>query len=118
MKLKRKLLEYRHGCCHIFALALHKVTGWRIESYWDMCPEDDDCTSGLVHAYVVSPDGKYVDCTGAFNPKDLEEEFGDVGEGDTCTETVDTLKEFGVINENEISGLMEYIRKHPKKYSL
>jgi hypothetical protein len=59
------------GCCHDFALAVHRRTGWRIGVLWHTWPKPekpyDLYFSPLVsHVFCVAPDGRAVDVEGVF----------------------------------------------------
>lgn len=56
------------GCCHDFAIALHRMTGWPIACLWrdsmkDVFSITDEPTP--LHVFCVAPDGRAVDVEGA-----------------------------------------------------
>ena len=69
---------YAHGRCHIFALALHKVFGWKIQAV-----RGTDRGTGLdslIHMYCVDNHGDLIDAYGVeddWSPDYLAEKFGD-----------------------------------------
>jgi hypothetical protein len=53
---------FTRGQCHALALALHKLTGWKLYGLYDRNEWDNGETPG--HVVVRSPKGKYIDITG------------------------------------------------------
>ena len=71
------------GCCHDFALALSRMTGWRL-AVLQRLPAGDgfdlsDCPVP-VHVFCVTPDGLAVDAEGAGDPAALMRRW-DTGRG-------------------------------------
>ncbi len=123
MKIDRDL--YLHSRCHIFALALHEVTGYPIKALWDAEPFYDDADEGppaLVHMWVESPSGRKLDASGRLKEKDLEAEFGDINEPDYVDENMSTVKaamKDGALSKpkhGELEKLKQYISSHSEKY--
>lgn len=73
--------QYRHGICHIMALALNRVSGWPLAAWVEHVDGLGTC---LVHAFVLPPQapGCVVDVQGLQRQEDLIPEFPcDDGEG-------------------------------------
>jgi hypothetical protein len=74
--------SYMQGNCAILALALNKLTGWRIyilsdpdgEGWYD--EDDGDNDIEYSHVVVEHPSGKYLDVNGLMTNKALSEYFG------------------------------------------
>jgi hypothetical protein len=67
--------SYLHGQCHLFAVALHKVTGLPLRAAvgWS----DDIDGEVLVHAWVETPEGRVVDAAGFRSYEDVLETYGE-----------------------------------------
>jgi hypothetical protein len=59
---------YTEGDCFVLAQAVHEITGW------PMCAFSYDNTPDL-HAFVMTPDGKYLDIEGKHTPKQLRKKW-------------------------------------------
>lgn len=59
--------RFTEGDCHIFARALHKLTGWPIHTFG----RRDHPYGGDVHAFCVLPDGRIADIEGVRDAKDF-----------------------------------------------
>jgi hypothetical protein len=72
--------SYMQGNCAILALALNKLTGWRIYILSNPDGEgwygDDDDDIEYSHIAVEHPSGKYLDINGLMTNEDLSEYFG------------------------------------------
>jgi len=66
------------GCCHDFALALHRRTGWPVAAVWKD-PAGDRFTilfePTAVHVFCVAPGGLAVDAEGARDIADMARSF-------------------------------------------
>lgn len=76
-------MDFLHGYCTYFARALHDVLGYEMLAVYGPAEEwsedDDDMSFGdLIHAYCVTPNGKFVDIRGICDDwYDFIEEFED-----------------------------------------
>lgn len=61
-----------HGHCHLFAIAMHELTGFPIAAYLDTDLESE--ATVLVHAFVIK-DGSSIDVRGAFKEDEILDEF-------------------------------------------
>ncbi len=68
---KDDISRFTEGDCHVFAAAVHRLTGWPIHVF------NDEGTPYL-HAFVVAPDGKAVDIMGVRSMEDLLNEWGEL----------------------------------------
>lgn len=76
------IATYCHGECHVFAVALHRLTGWPIhvvvdndEHHWDSEEDDDDFLPVVVHVLCEDPDGNLWDVRGSRPRDSLYEEM-------------------------------------------
>ena len=76
------IVTYCHGECHVFAAALHRLTGWPIhvvvdndEHHWDSDEEDDDFIPVVVHVLCEDVDGNFWDVRGSRPRDSLYEEM-------------------------------------------
>lgn len=60
---------YLHSDCDDFAIALHRITGWRILSITS--PE-----RGTLHRLVVSPGRRMIDASGWVEERDIHHRYG------------------------------------------
>lgn len=117
----RKELDYLHGRCHLFALAIQKVFGYDIEFAIDECDLELE-TEVLIHAYCVK-EGKAVDVEGIWDKEDVLADF-DYNEP---YERIVTVKEVSEMMEDgfiefaeigELESLVKYIKDNKKRYQL
>lgn len=105
---------YKYGRCHLYALAVNEVFGFKIKALWDLEPEDDLPTS-LVHMWNVK-DGKAFDIEGFFDESGVEDDY-EVNDPDyashTKTSVLKLIKE-GVLDGPE-PGEMEMLKKYVRK---
>src|SRR5271157_2177558 len=59
------------GYCWMYAVALNKLTGWRI---W-MCSDDPDPDRGFYHAVVERPEGWLFDASGIVGTDEIQERY-------------------------------------------
>jgi len=113
---------YSGGRCHIYALALNKALGYKIQALWDLEPEyehgEPDETPVLVHMYNVKPDGSFVDITGTITKDDIENNYGDYPNDpdyiDHIPKGVLGLIDHGILDppySGEIEGLVKKIKE-------
>lgn len=58
--------RFTTGDCHIFAKAVHSLTGWPIATFdYEYDP------TGSIHAFNIMPDGRLIDVEGVFMPKEF-----------------------------------------------
>lgn len=70
----KDVARFTEGDCHIFAKALHDLTGWPLCAFtWRGRP---DC-----HAFVEAPDGRLVDVEGPMNAKSFCDKWSDFAPG-------------------------------------
>ena len=76
MDAERELTEteemFLHGKCHLFAIALHRLTGLPLAATLDVEPWSERTV--LVHAYVIDGDDR-IDVRGRFGLEDIGELF-------------------------------------------
>lgn len=60
------ICRFTQGDCHVFAAALHRLTGWPIHAF-------DDYGEPILHAFVMTPDGQAADVMGIRPLQDLLE---------------------------------------------
>jgi hypothetical protein len=68
------------GCCHDFALALHRRTGWMLACIWkDQIPDRFTICSRPVpsHMFCIMPDGRGVDAEGVADISDILGRYDD-----------------------------------------
>jgi hypothetical protein len=66
------------GCCHDFAVALHRKTKWPIAALWSVPltgPKAMFHDPMPVHVFCVAPDGRCVDIEGAHAREELIERY-------------------------------------------
>lgn len=51
---------FTEGYCHLLALAIHRKTGWTVCAFLDPCYDYE----ADLHAFVLLPDGRYLDVRG------------------------------------------------------
>ena len=56
--------RFTTGDCHIFARAVHALTGWPIATF-----DDEYDATGTIHAFNLTPDGRCLDIEGIFEPE-------------------------------------------------
>jgi hypothetical protein len=66
------------GCCHDFAIAVHRRTGLKLAGIWQD-PIIDQHTINkdpmLIHVYCETPEGKALDAEGLVDVKDMIEKY-------------------------------------------
>lgn len=62
--------RFTTGDCHIFALALSKLTGWPTYAF-----EDSFDGQPYLHAFVVAPDGWIYDVEGRHDPTEFKKSW-------------------------------------------
>lgn len=100
---------FTHGQCHALALALHLATGWPlIEAGWhvDSVPN---------HWLVEAPDGRLVDITGAYDPSDVEEEWGSYWQG--SEEDLWALVDGGDYRPPDVDAAASFVRPLLGRYA-
>lgn len=78
MKKEFEKDSYLYGRCHLYALLCSKITGYDMECMWDTEYWHDDAehpSTVLVHAYVISSDGKKYDAGGLLTEERLEDDY-------------------------------------------
>lgn len=63
--LRTSVEGFLYGMCFPFAVALHQITGWPMAILFD---EFDGAT---IHAFVIAPDGEWLDAAGWRTPPDV-----------------------------------------------
>ena len=117
---------YIHGRCHIFALALHNVFGYKMIFLWDTESWDEDGNIGtsLTHAYTESNTGKFFDARGILTRANIEDDFSDfLNDEEEVVTTVQDLQK--LIAEKiliapkrgELEKLQQYIIQHKEVYN-
>lgn len=70
--------QYRHGKCYVMAIALSRTLGWEIGCLFVDVPHSE-VSGGFwphpVHAYVISPEGHFLDAGGLTDESSLTEEY-------------------------------------------
>lgn len=76
--------EFRNGSCHVFAAALHRMTGWPFVvvldhgmPYWIDQEDDDNYLPSVPHVFCRDPEGHCWDVLGHRPYSDIEEEMTD-----------------------------------------
>lgn len=76
------IANYCHGECHVFAVALHRLTGWSMhvvvdndEHHWTSDEDDDDFIPVVVHVLCEDEAGNYWDVRGSRPLNSLYEEM-------------------------------------------
>lgn len=77
---KEELLidEFKYGQCYVMAVALNEKLGWEIGCLFADIPHngvDSGYWPHPVHAYVISPDGRFLDAGGLTDENSLTEEY-------------------------------------------
>jgi hypothetical protein len=75
------------GCCHDFAIALHRMTGWPIACLWLDTRNDGFCINDEPsprHVFCIAPDGRAVDVEGAASFEVLKGRYLRSSETDRC----------------------------------
>src|SRR4051812_23319835 len=62
----RDIYRFTCGDCHIFAYALHRITGWPVATFVD------DGGEAITHAFCVMPDGRAADIQGLHLMRDFK----------------------------------------------
>lgn len=118
--------KYEQGKCHLFALALHRVTGYPIKALWDLEPSYDDVDEGppaLVHMYVTSEKGLDVDAGGVMHDGSAYLHANEVHEATEVRHSaveVERLIENDVLCEpdpGEMSQLISFIQANLGRYT-
>jgi hypothetical protein len=71
-ELNRDEEEHLHGKCHLFAIALHRLTGLPLAATLDIDMWSERTV--LVHAYVMDGD-QVIDVRGRFETDTIEQDF-------------------------------------------
>lgn len=77
---ERLISEFKHGQCYPMAVALSRTLGWEIGALivdLDHRGVDNGLWPHPVHAYVISPDGRFLDAGGFSDEATLKEDFLD-----------------------------------------
>lgn len=96
---------YTQGACHVFAVALHRMTGWPIhlvldqdERFWEDPGDCDNWIPCVVHAYCLDPSGEAWDVLGRRPLEEAGPELEDwvrIGAVDTDTiESEEALRHY------------------------
>jgi len=79
-----ELAEFCEGSCHVFALALHRLTGWVMhavldlgEPYWIDPEDDDNFIPAVAHVFCVDGEGRFWDIRGCRPASDVHSEMTD-----------------------------------------
>lgn len=88
--------RYCYGECHVFAVALHRLTGWPIhlvldddEKYWVDPDDDDNWIPATVHAFCVDDQDRFWDIKGIRGRNEVYAELTSwVNIGDYRSETI------------------------------
>lgn len=62
--------RFTTGDCHIFALAVHKLTGWPIATF-----DYEHDPTGSIHAFNIMPDGRLIDVEGIHDPNEFVKQW-------------------------------------------
>jgi hypothetical protein len=118
--------SYLHGRCHIFALALHEVFGYKMELFWDTEAWFDDgetIDTALVHAYCIDSKGNLFDARGKVTRKLIEDDY-EYNESEfsiTTKSHLEKLMNQGVLGKpakGELEFLKTYILNNKEKYKV
>lgn len=115
--------KYLNGSCHLFAIALSRMTGWKIlvitePRVIDGLPDDDFIRPGLVHAMCAIPGKKdtVFDAKGGRHIDDIVLEYGVL---ENCTHEIvseDTVYKIvnpdKMIAESEIATVMDFLKHY------
>lgn len=118
-----------NGCSHDFALAVHRRTGWKIGSIWNM-PILDDFTIQKdptpAHVFVYCPDGRPLNAEGIGEIETMKLIFGSHGRAKSVldfaneaeytkkmSEDADSLAYMLVPKEYRIAGAEKVISNSP-----
>ncbi len=117
-----ELGRYSWGQCHVFAVALHRLTGWPIhlvlddgDPYWVDPNDDQNWIASTVHAFCVDDQDRFWDIKGIRPRNDVHPEmmaFWDIADYNSrLLYSEDDLKEFvgcwGDEGQEEIDRPME-----------
>jgi len=94
------LEKYFGGDCPVFAVALHKLTGYPI---YGLVEYDEDINKTvLIHAYVKAPDGRIIDAIGDESTvEDILTEFPNSGEVEEVPMTEQEVLSIGYDSSNK-----------------
>lgn len=126
--LKESQIEdkYCRGYCGEFAVALHKVFGYKLGGFYEETDEDGDIYFDMVHLFAFHPsdNNKIIDARGIRTKKEVKASlFSSSGtpkkivEKKTTEEDIDAESGEG-LNLELVEEAEEYIKKHLKKYKV
>lgn len=115
--------EFLNGSCHLFAVCVHRLTGWQILAFSepriiDGLPDDDFIRPGLVHAMCLIPgqENKVFDAKGERHIDDIVLEYGIL---ENCThEIVNESTLYNLvfpgkqIDETELVAVQNFIKQY------
>ena len=87
--------NYLYGSCHLFALALSEITGWKVGALFNDAREleNDETSFYLEHAFCYHPEKEdmVVDCRGILKLDEVWDEYADIN---GCSLEIKDAKEF------------------------
>jgi len=107
MVTPKDIERYTAGECRVFARAINRLTNWPIHCFIDKDGEPDG------HAFIVCPDGSFLDIEGARTPSEFSLAWREVNHREFSW--VDLLDKWGALDKEERWSFIR-ARKLAKKF--